>query len=219
MRQTYLLILTVLTSAIPVWGQETVSQADDPYVVLAEAAEIALARSAAPAEVSAEADIWVVRNGRYHLAHGGTNGNACVVIRNAAITEAFLEDSKRYLGPICYDEEGARTILRIEQRELELRMQGRTGPEIEATIAQELGSGELPTPARTVMSYMMSSGQQLYHSGKSFGNWKPHLMIYVPGLTAADVGLHQNKYSNIIVQGQGRPTAMLRVVVPEFIDP
>lgn len=218
MRRIGLLVLLTFTFSIPARAQETAS-AGTMYVTMPEAEEIALARSAAPAEVSADADIWVVRDGSYQLAHRGTNGNACVVSRSAGMTEAFLEDSKRHLAPICFDEEGARTILRIEQRRLELRLRGETGPEIEATIAAELGSGKLPTPSRTVLSYMMSSGQRLYHSGRFHENWKPHLMIYMPGLTAADMGLHKNRYSNVRVQAEGKPNALLLVVVPEFVDP
>ncbi|MEN8376273.1 MAG: hypothetical protein ABFS34_12560 [Gemmatimonadota bacterium] len=213
-------LFACLTIIVPThgWAQST-GHDEAPYAVLSEAEEIALARSAAPADVSADADIWVVKSGRYELARRGSNGNACLVGRNAALTDAFLEDSKRHLAPICYDAEGARTVLQMEQRKLQLRLQGRTRDEVRATIAEELASGELPTPKRPAMSYMLSSGQQLYHSGNFAGNWKPHLMIYVPGLTEADIGFQDRSYRDIQVQNEGQPNAILVVVMADFIDP
>lgn len=96
MRRISLIASLILAVSTPAWAQaRDGAHEQTAYVVLPEAEEIALARSAAPAEVSEAADVWVLRNGRYEIARQGTNGNACMVSRNAAMSETFLEDSGR----------------------------------------------------------------------------------------------------------------------------
>ena len=70
------------------------------------------------------------------------------------------------------------------------------------------------------MSYMMSSAQRLYdsESGRSAGNWKPHLMLYIPYLTDKDMGLMEST-PTLQVARSGTPVAYLVIVVPEFVDP
>ena len=58
--------------------------------------------TAAPAEVSANADVYVLRGTKFEKAKTGTNGCACLVGRD-------LHEGSRY--PICFDQEGARTTL------------------------------------------------------------------------------------------------------------
>ena len=84
------------------------------YVELGEAEEIALARSGGPESVAAEATIWVVRDGKFVIAHRGSNGNHCWVGRT------YPES----LEPVCYDSEASKTILRFELREFVLRTAG-----------------------------------------------------------------------------------------------
>lgn len=180
------------------------------YVRLAEDEEITLARSAGPAEVSAGATIWVLRNGEYTIAVEGTNANHCFVARS-------LPQS---LEPVCYDEEGAATVLPWEFKYFELRTSGKSKQELEAALAKAIGSGELRTPSRPAMSYMLSSAQRLYdpESGRSAGNWKPHLMLYVPYLTDESIGLSAGM-ATLQVARPGTPMAHLIIVVPEFVEP
>ena len=84
---------------------------------LGEAAEIALALTAAPAEVSANADVYVLRGTDFVKARAGTNGCACVVGRDS-------HDGSRY--PICFDREGAHTMLFRELMEGSLRAKGKS---------------------------------------------------------------------------------------------
>ncbi len=180
------------------------------YVRLAEDKEIALARSAGPDEISADATIWVLRNGEYSIAVPGANANHCFVARS-------LPQS---LEPVCYDEEGAATVLPWEFRYFELRTSGKSKDELEAALAEALGSGELRAPSRPAMSYMLSSAQRLYdpESGRSAGNWEPHLMLYIPYLTGQSIGLSAD-LATLQVSRPGTPMAHLIIVVPEFVDP
>jgi len=180
------------------------------YVRLAEDEEIALARSAGPDEISADATVWVLRNGEYAVAVHGSNANHCFVARSVP----------QSLEPVCYDEEGAATVLPWEFKHFELRTSGKSKDELEAALAEALGSGELRAPSRPAMSYMLSSAQRLYdpESGRSAGNWKPHLMLYIPYLTDESIGLSAG-LETLQVSRPGTPMAYLIIVVPEFVDP
>lgn len=179
--------------------------------LLPRAREIALARSAAPAAVSADATILVLERGGYVVAREGTNGVTCYVGRSWP----------QAIEPHCFDEEGSATILRIHLREAELREQGQTREAIDATIGRELLDGRLRLPRRPVMSYMMSSAQELYNDdGEYVGPWKPHLMIYLPYATNADFGLGETPATEAaFVVDAGKPTANVVVVVAGFVDP
>lgn len=182
------------------------------YVRLAEDEEIALARSAAPEVVSAEATVWVLRNGEFAVAVRGSNANHCFVQRSMPHS----------LEPVCYDKEAAATVLRWEFEHFALRTSGVSQQELEARLAEALGSGELRAPRRPAMSYMLSSGQRLYdpESGRSAGNWKPHLMLYVPYLTMESIGLSGvGEAPGLMVFRPGTPMAHLIIVVPEFVEP
>ena len=206
MRLTRVIGITAL--ALPSGIMAQASDAD--YVRLPEAEEIALARSAAPEAVSADATVWVLRDGGFHVAVHGTNGNHCFVQRSQPLS----------LEPICYDAEAAATILRWEFEHFALRSAGSSPEELERALAEAVGSGEIAAPKRPAMSYMMSSAQRLYdsESGRSAGNWKPHIMLYVPYLTSEAIGLPE-MMPTIQVTRPGTPMAHLIVVVPEFVDP
>lgn len=180
------------------------------YVRLPEDREVALARSAAPDAVSADATVWVLRDGEYDIAVPGSNGNECFVARS----------HPQSLEPICFDPEGAATILRWEFAHFELRTAGKSSDELEVALAEAVGSGRLRMPNRPAMSYMMSSAQHLFdpESGRDAGNWRPHIMLYVPYLTNEAIGLTETS-ADVFVVREGTPMAHMIVVVPDFIDP
>jgi len=142
---------------------------------LPEADEIALALSAAPAEISSHADIYVLRGTDYVKVRTGTNGCACMVARD-------LHEGSRY--PICFDQEGARTSLRRETMDGSLRAQGLSEAEVQDRVTAAYGSGELRRPAKASLAYMMSPQQVLFSSpdssGIRVGAWSPHLMLMLP---------------------------------------
>jgi hypothetical protein len=70
---------------------------------------------------------------------------------------------------------------------------------------------------------MLSSGQQLVSDeGQPVGSWKPHLMLYWPGLTKADLGGTGDGPllgEAMMLVDEGTDEACLIVVYPEFVDP
>ncbi len=170
-----------------------------------------LARSAAPAPVSAAATVMVLTQRGFTVAQEGTNGVTCIVSRSWP----------QSLEPVCYDAEASATIMPIEIRQVEMLRDGRSQEAIDREIAEGLLTGKYRLPRRPAMSYMMSSGQVLYDDeGKLVGKWQPHLMIYYPYLTAADLGLGSTPSTQAaMVVDPGKPRSQIMVVVKDFVDP
>lgn len=181
-----------------------------PREILERDREIALARSAAPSSVSADATVLVLERGGYVVAEEGTSEVTCYVSR----------DWEESLEPLCFDAEGSRTILPIYLRRAELRERGLSLAEIEADIADGLRTGRLRLPTRPAIGYMMSSEQVLFApDGRNVGAWRPHVMIYYPYLEATDVGLGGEPALPVVMSSPGGATASMIVVVPDFVEP
>jgi hypothetical protein len=204
------LVLAVLPAAA--LAQDSEAGDDGLAPLLERSHEIALARSAAPREVSADATVMVLERGTgFVIAKKGTNGVTCVVGRSWALS----------LEPHCFDPEASRTILPTYLRRMEMKEQGADRAAIDADIAEGLRTGRFQPPGRPAVSWMMSSAQVLYNDeGRHVGAWKPHLMIYYPYLQAEDIGMTGSPYGDgPIVVDAGKPTANLMIVMPSFVDP
>ena len=178
------LILFVLT----ILGRVAEGQDGPRYPVrpvsLADSLEIALAMSAAPGEVSSHADIYALRGTKFERIRSGTNGTACLVARD------YHPGS---LYPICFDQEGARTLMLREMREVSLRAEGVPETRIDSMVQQELASGKLPRATKTALAYMMSPRQVLFSTadstGRRVGQWFPHVMMANVGISKEQLGL------------------------------
>jgi hypothetical protein len=170
-----------------------------------------LARSAAPASISAGARVYVFSDTGYVVADPGQTDVACMVNRS------WPES----LEPSCYDAEGAATIMPMEMRRTVLYHRGVKAADVERAISDGLMAGRFRLPSRPAVQYMMSSAQRLISDeGKPVGAWRPHIMIHYPFLTNAAVGHHAEPDLKAgLVVDSGQPTANLMVVVPQFIDP
>ena len=172
---------------------------------LADAEEIALAMSAAPEEVSSRADIYALRGARFEKIRPGTNGTACMVARD------YHPGS---LYPICFDQEGARTLMLREMREVSLRAEGIPELRIDSMVQQELASGKLPRATKTALAYLMSPRQVLYSTadstGRRVGQWYPHVMMANVGISKEQLGL-SSRY--LYVQAGGEAGTLHEFVV------
>lgn len=164
-----------------------------PPVSLGEAAEIALALTAAPAEISGAADVYVLRGTEFVKAQSGTNGCACMVGRDQHVESRY---------PICFDREGARTTLFREIMEGTMRAKGVSEAAIQPAVAAAYEKGTLRMPAKPSIAYMMSPKQVLFSSANSdgvhVGAWWPHLMLMMPHLTPDDLGLTNDSKVDVI---------------------
>ena len=185
-----------------------------PPQSLGEAAEIALALTAAPEEISGKASVYVLRGKEFVEARAGTNGCACVVGRDS-------HDGSRY--PICFDREGARTMLFRELMEGSLRAKGKTEEEVKALVDAAYKKGELKLPTKSSVAYMMSPHQILFSSpnadGLRVGAWSPHIMLMLPGVAPEQLGLaHDSKVDVIQVHDRDGTHSELIVKVPKWSD-
>src|SRR5271170_5153033 len=81
------------------------------YLMSDQQAEIALARSAAPAAVSRDATVLVLKEHGYETAAQGTNGFVCVVERSwmgPVDSPEFWNPNMR--GPICFNPPAVRSV-------------------------------------------------------------------------------------------------------------
>jgi hypothetical protein len=151
----------------------------DQYLISDENAEIALARSAAPASISNAAEVMVLRRHGYTTAVKGSNGFVCIVERSWANTTDDLQFwNPKVRAPHCFNPPAASTVLPIFLMKSKLVLAGKSKAEIAAAIASALEKKELPALAPGTMVYMMSKQQYLNDSGKS---WHPHVMFFASG--------------------------------------
>lgn len=201
-------------ASVPLLAQTTqVSRGyPTPPRALPEAEEIALALSAAPEEISSQADVFVLRGTEYAKVRTGTNGCACMVARD-------LHEGSRY--PICYDQEGARTSMARELMEGSLRAKGLPEAEVQRRVTAAYASRELRRPAKASLAYMMSPQQVLFSSpdsdGVRVGAWSPHVMLMLPDVEPGQLGLApDSKVSVLQIHRQGTGHSELIVKVPAW---
>jgi len=158
----------------------------DQYLIADENSEIALARTAAPASISNDAEVMVLGRDGYKTAAKGTNGFLCLVERGwgAATDEAEFWNPK-VRAPICFNPAAARTFVPIFLMKTKLVLAGKSKAEIVAATASAMDKKELPALEPGAMCYMLSKQQYLNDRGKS---WHPHVMFFVSGDVAKSWG-------------------------------
>ena len=112
--------------------------------LMPESAEIALARSAAPASISGNAEVMVLRRDGYATAVKGKNGFVCIVERawgKATDDPEFWNQKMR--APHCFNPQAARTFLQIYLMKTKLVLAGKSREEMErpVTFGSDLHSG------------------------------------------------------------------------------
>lgn len=138
-------------------------------------AEIALARAAAPASISRNAEVRVLGPHGFERAIQGKNGFVCIVARSwtSAPDSDFWNPKVRV--PMCLNAAAARSYLLRITNMTDLILAGRTKNQMIAAIAAAVGKKQLPPMAPGAMCYMMS--RQGYASD-SAEHWPPHLMFF-----------------------------------------
>jgi hypothetical protein len=188
----------------------------DQYLISDENAEIALARSAAPASVSDAAEVMVLRRDGYATAVKGSNGFLCIVERawaNPSDASDFWNPKMR--APNCFNAAATSSVAPIYLMKTRLVLAGKSKAEIAQAITAALDSGELPALAPGSMCYMMSKEQYLNDEAH---NWYPHLMFYAAGDVAKSWGANlPNSPMMAASDPQARVTTFM-IVVRDWSD-
>jgi hypothetical protein len=147
----------------------------EEYLMADRAAEIALARTAAPESISRDAEIQVLTRHGFETAAKGTNGFVCIVGRGwtSAADADFWNPKVRV--PMCVNAAGARSYLVRLNKETEWGLTGRTQAQINAAIPDALAQKELPAMEPGAVCYMM--GKEGY-GGDILPHWPSHLMFF-----------------------------------------
>ncbi|MGA9542826.1 MAG: hypothetical protein WBQ85_04620 [Candidatus Sulfotelmatobacter sp.] len=173
--------------------------------------QITLAESAAPAEVSGKATVYVLGPKGYEKAREGTNGFSCFVGRH------FVKPAETTIEPQCFDAEGSRTLLLVYMHGEELRTNGKSEAEIKADVANGYKEGRYQYPGKPGFLYMMSSHNRLSAIPEhGTGIFPPHLMFYAPNMTTKDIGFDAQSLAKLDYLGMTHPGAgdNLIVVIP-----
>src|SRR5713226_2241242 len=176
-----LVLLFVSMQAASVLGQSPKYPPVSEYMMTPEA-EVALARSAAPANISDRATIKVFTAAGYQVARDGDNGFVCMVMRGPSAptyTPAQIRDlvyDAKTRAPICFNPEASRTVVPYYELRNKLAMEGRTPDQITEGIQAAYAKGVLPKRDGVSFAYMWSADQNL----GSFGHWHPHMMVFCP---------------------------------------
>jgi hypothetical protein len=179
-------------------------------------AEIALARSAAPSSISAQAEVLVLAPKGYETAVKGENGFVCIVERSWANTSDAPEFwNPKHRSPNCFNQAAARTFLPIYIMKTDLVLEGKSKAEIVAATALALEKKELPALAPGAMAYMMSKQQYLNDEAKS---WHPHLMFFVPGDAAKSWGANLPSSPIIAINDPEERVTIFLVLAAKWSD-
>ena len=177
------LLMTVSAGASSaLWSQESAASYPnmapiDQYLMTDRNSEIAMARSAAPPSISADAEVLVLGRHGYETAVKGKNGFACLVERSWMSPFDFAQFwNPKMRGPICFNPPAVRSILPLTLKRTELVLAGRSKAQIIEGI-KAFDAKRLPPLEPGAMSFMMSP--QGYLNDEA-GHWMPHLMFYIP---------------------------------------
>jgi hypothetical protein len=178
-------------------------------------AEIALARSAAPASISDRATIKILTKSGYEVVTQGDNGAVCMVMRGfsaPSYTPAQFRDlvyDPKVHAPICFTAPAAKTAMPYYELRTRLAMEGKGPDQIARAVQAAYAKGELPHRDAVTFAYMWSAHQHLGPPGA----WHPHMMVFAPNYDNAMVG--GNAFGSLLPQlsdDAGTPFAV--VVIP-----
>jgi hypothetical protein len=185
--------ISLLSLVLAAW-QAPAQETKTPYPNMApldqylmeRSAEITLARSAAPASISQDAEVMVLGRQGYETAAKGKNGFVCIVERGwtAGIDDPNFWNPK-LRGPLCLNPPAVRSYLPQTNLKTESILAGRSKAQMFEDLKAALDKKKLPSPEAGAMCYMLS--KQGYLDDRA-GPWHPHLMFFVPPTEAATWG-------------------------------
>ncbi len=178
----------------------------DPYPTMAPVeqymmerdAEIALARSAAPVNISRDATVLVMGRRGYDTAAEGKNGFVCLVERAWMApfdNPEFWNPKNR--SPDCYNPPAARTVLPLIKMRTEMVLAGLSKEQIIEKLKAAKAKKELLALEPGAMAYMMS--KQAYLTDQDDHN-VAHIMFFVPSTDPATWGANASQSPVLLLQ-------------------
>jgi hypothetical protein len=136
----------------------------------------------------------VLTSSGYQVAHEGSNGFVCMVMRGwsaptytpAQFRNLVYDATVR--APICFDPQASRTVIPYYELRTKLGMEGNAPEQIARGVETAYANGALPRRDVVSFAYMWSASQ---HLGPGIGAWHPHLMIFAPYSDNSMLGGHE----------------------------
>jgi hypothetical protein len=187
----------------------------DQYLMSDRAAEIALARSAAPASISHDAEVQVLGRHGFETAVKGTNGFVCIVGRSwTSAADADFWDPKVRV-PMCVNAAAARSYLVHVSKFTTMGLAGHTSAQMNDAIPAAIASRELPPMEPGAMCYMMSNEG---YGGDSSPHWPSHLMFFYTDAELASWGANLPGSPVVGVGDPAEHLTQFAVVVQRWSD-
>ena len=211
-----LALLAAAVLAAPLSAQQPTDLS--PYLMADRAAEVALARTAAPSNISDSASVIVLTKGGFVEAVHGTNGFTCMVQRSffAGFSDPnFWFPANR--SPVCINAPAVKTVLPEILKRGEWIMSGLSAKEVAKRTKEGYASHAFPMPAPGAMAYMLSPEQVLAPPNS---HWMPHLMFYFDRSSPA-VAWGTGDANGAVIEAPGdadSPIVLLLVPVRRWSD-
>src|ERR1700726_3154602 len=178
-----LILLLATLDVVPMLAQSPKYPPLSEYT-MAQDAEIALAKSAAPDYVSDHATIKIFTASGFQTVHEGDNGFVCMVMRGFTGAPTYtpvqvphyINYDAKTRAPICLDPLAARTVLPYYELRTKLGLEGKTAEQIAQGVQAAYAKGEIPKRPEVCFAYMWSADQVLGPAA----HWHPHIMVYLP---------------------------------------
>jgi hypothetical protein len=156
----------------------------EKYMAKSPADEIALARTAAPPSISADAEIMVLGAHGYETAVKGKNGFVCFVQRSWAAGFDFPGFwNPKISGPNCFNPPAARTELQQYLKRTEWVLAGATKEQLIEKTRAAVADHTFKAPEPGSFSFMLSKNG--FIGPDASGPWLPHVMMFIPHGQAA----------------------------------
>ena len=189
----------------------------EQYLIANRVDEIALARSAAPPSISADAQVLVFGRHGYETAVTGKNGFVCFVQRSWA---AGFDDpdfwNPKLRGPNCFNSVAARTELPQYLKRTEWVLAGATRQQITERTREAVVDHRFKAPEAGAFSFMLSKDG--YLGDQAGGPWLPHVMLFVPHGQIETWGANQDGSPILGQEGSAIESTVLFIPVRSWSD-
>jgi hypothetical protein len=215
-----LVLVAVLNGTSQIQAQD----AKTPYPAMAPIeqyrmdrdAEIAMARTAAPASISKDASVMVMGQKNYETVVGGTNGFVCLVARSWTApfeNPEFCNPKNR--SPECFNPPAALSVLPYVLKETEMALAGFSKTKMFDALKAAVDKKELGVPASGSLTYMMS--KEAYLTDQPPHNLN-HLMYDLPRMDGAAWGANLPGTPIYFQQLNPAPITEFYVVMGDWSD-
>jgi len=188
------------------------------YRIADPKAEIALARTAAPPSISADATVLVLGRRGYEVAVKGSNGFVCFIERSwtAGLDDPVFWDPK-IRAPNCFNRAAVRTVLPMYLQRTQWVLAGLSKAQITASSRAAFAAHRFVPPGPGAFSFMLSRQGNLGDPA-SGGPWLPHVMFFIPHGQAAGWGAGLEASPVIGAESQAFEPTVLYIPVRRWSD-